>query len=82
MSRHTGRIERVSYDTMYEYVVCWCHECRRREQLVTGEHDPDMSRFAMLLTPAEYCEFLNDTRSLCFMSFRPQLFGVAILSER
>lgn len=79
---------RLPGQSMYDYVLRWCHECRTREQLVAGEIEPDMSRFAMLLTPAEYCEFVDDARTLRFhMSlhatpFQPRLFGVAIVTER
>ncbi len=75
-------VKRGAREPMYEYVCRWCRECREREKLMTGELDVDMSRHAMVLTPAEYCEFLQDARLRTFNLSRPtRLFGVAIVAE-
>lgn len=78
----TMSIQRAPQELIFDYVMRWCHGMREREILLTNCSIPDMSRHAMLLTPAEFAELVQDRRILnvaALRATRMQFYGVAVI---
>lgn len=78
------QIERLEYESMYDFVFRWCYDLRERVCEATQTWDPDMRRYAMALTPEEYYDFCQEThgRIRCDSSGAMRMVGVAIVCER
>lgn len=69
---------------MYDFVFRWCWALREQVCKQTGSFDPDMSRYAMALSPQEYAEFCDDIHRRLFRDASGELriVGVAIVGLR
>lgn len=57
-------VERRPHEPMWDFAVRWCHELRKLVRATTGYFEVDLSRYALVLTPEEYCELCQDPRAL------------------